>query len=119
MDPRVEALADVLVNYSVAVKPGDWVVIQSPPLAEPLVAALVRACLKAGAYPSPMMYPADVREMYLRLGNDDVDPSTFARDLDVEITSSLHHGEVAGRFTYFRDDAESPACRVPFHASLQ
>ena len=55
----------------------------------------------------------------LRFGNDDVDPGTFARDLDVEITSSTHHGEIAGRFTYFRDDAESPAARVTFHAPLQ
>jgi hypothetical protein len=55
----------------------------------------------------------------LRFGNDDVDASTFPRDLDVEITSSTHHGEIAGRFTYFRDDAESPAARVTFHAPLQ
>ena len=27
MDPRVEKLADVVVNYCVYVKPGDWVVI--------------------------------------------------------------------------------------------
>lgn len=54
----------------------------------------------------------------LRFGNAAVDPSTFARDLEVEITSSLHHGEVAGRFTYFRDDAESPAARVTFRASM-
>jgi len=59
------------------------------------------------------------RPLRLRFGNDDVDPSTFARDLDVEITSSTHHGEIAGRFTYFRDDAEWPACRVTFHAPLQ
>ncbi|HEV2721422.1 MAG TPA: hypothetical protein VG323_15475 [Thermoanaerobaculia bacterium] len=52
----------------------------------------------------------------LRLGGDEIDPSTFARDLEVQITSSTHHGEIAGRFTYFRDDAESPAARVTFHA---
>jgi hypothetical protein len=58
------------------------------------------------------------RPTALRFGNAAVDPSTFARDLEVDITSSLHHGEVAGRFTYFRDDAESPAARVTFHAPL-
>jgi hypothetical protein len=56
------------------------------------------------------------RPLRLRLGNNDVDASTFARDLEVDITSLTRDGEVAGRFTYFRDDAESPAARVTFHA---
>jgi len=59
------------------------------------------------------------RPLRLRFGNDEVDPRTFAHDLEVEITSSMHRGEVAGRFTYFRDDAETPACRVTFHAVVQ
>jgi hypothetical protein len=58
------------------------------------------------------------RPLRLRFGSADVDASTFARDLEVEITSFTHDGEVAGRFTYFRDDAESPAARVTFHAPL-
>lgn len=55
------------------------------------------------------------RPLRLRFGNDDVDASTFARDLDVEIEQNWAT-YVVGRFTYFRDDAESPACRVTFYA---
>lgn len=51
----------------------------------------------------------------LRFGNEDVDASTFARDLQLDITNSTST-DVAGRFTYLRDDAPSPACRVTFHA---
>lgn len=59
------------------------------------------------------------RPLRLRLGNADVDAGTFARDLEVEITGSSQHGDIAGRFTYFRDDAETPACRVTFRAAVQ
>jgi len=35
-DARMTKLADVLVNYSVGVKPGDWVIIQGDMLTAPL-----------------------------------------------------------------------------------
>lgn len=54
----------------------------------------------------------------LRLAGQEIDPSTFAQSLEVEITSSMHHGEVAGRFTYFQEDAETPAARVTFRAGI-
>jgi hypothetical protein len=61
--------------------------------------------------------PGD-RPLRLRFGNDDVDASTFARDLEVDITENSGR-DVAGRVTYFRDDAPAPACRVTFHATVQ
>ncbi|MEJ2486430.1 MAG: aminopeptidase [Anaerolineales bacterium] len=36
-DPRLKKLADLLVNYSVKVKPGDWVSINSSVVALPLL----------------------------------------------------------------------------------
>jgi aminopeptidase len=51
LDPRVEKLADVLVNYSVAVRPGDKVVIRGSTLAAPLLNAVHAEVLKAGGYP--------------------------------------------------------------------
>ena len=39
-DPRIEKLADVLVNYSVAIQPGDKVLIQGSVLGEPLLKAV-------------------------------------------------------------------------------
>jgi aminopeptidase len=71
MDPRVEKLADVVVNYCVSVKSGDWVVIQSSFLGEPLADACVAAVLKAGGYPSVVYNGPHNRETYFRHANDD------------------------------------------------
>lgn len=54
-DPRVEKLAKTLVEYSVRVKPGDWVVISSNPIAEPLVREVYRYTLRAGGRPSVLL----------------------------------------------------------------
>lgn len=49
MDSRVQKMAEVIVNYSLAVKPGERVLLRGmSPLAEPLVAALYQEALKAG-----------------------------------------------------------------------
>jgi aminopeptidase len=48
-DPRVEKLAKTLVEYSVKVKPGDWVIIIGHPVAEPLIREVYRYALRAGA----------------------------------------------------------------------
>ncbi|MBW3594959.1 MAG: aminopeptidase [Actinobacteria bacterium] len=50
-DPRVEKLADVLVDYSVQVQPDDLVVIRGSYVAEPLIVALYQRCLQRGAHP--------------------------------------------------------------------
>ena len=47
-DPRVAKLAQVLVQYSAGVKPGDLVSIRGTSLSEPLVQALLKETLKAG-----------------------------------------------------------------------
>ena len=47
-DPRINKLADVLVNYSTKVKPGEWVMVYYHPLAETLAAEVYRAVLQAG-----------------------------------------------------------------------
>jgi aminopeptidase len=52
IDPRVEKIAKLCVNYSVYVKPKENVVIQGSDLAFPLMHELYRECLLAGAYPS-------------------------------------------------------------------
>jgi len=49
-DPRVEKLAQVLVNYSVRVKPGDKVVLQGGAIAEPLLRAIFVEIVKAGGH---------------------------------------------------------------------
>ena len=59
---------------------------------------------------------AQDRPLRLRFGDADVDAATFARDLDLVITNDSS-SEISGRVTYFRDDAETPACWVTFHAA--
>jgi len=46
-DPRVENLAKILVNYSVKVKPGDWVLVHGHVLAMSLVEAVLRHVIQA------------------------------------------------------------------------
>jgi aminopeptidase len=50
-DPRIEKLARVLVEYSARIKPGDRVLIESEPVAEPLIRALYEHILMAGGHP--------------------------------------------------------------------
>ncbi len=51
MDPRIDKLADLLVNYSVAVKPGDKVLLEGSLVAEPLLKAIYVKILQAGGLP--------------------------------------------------------------------
>ncbi|MBX3086016.1 MAG: aminopeptidase [Anaerolineae bacterium] len=52
MDPRVKKMAAVLVNYSIAVQPGEKVLFRgTSPLAQPLMRLLTEEALKAGGHP--------------------------------------------------------------------
>ena len=70
-DPRLDKLADVLVGYSTAVKPDDLVRLTGPPVARPLIVALYRAVLKAGAHPHVRIVPDECEEIKLDLGSDE------------------------------------------------
>lgn len=71
MDPRIERLANVLVNYSMQAQPEELVAVQGTPLATPLILALVKELLAAGAYPMPLVAIPGVDELALKHGNDD------------------------------------------------
>jgi len=51
-DPRVAKLADVLVNYSVGIQPGDWVLVSGHVLALPLVEEVIKQVVRAGGHPT-------------------------------------------------------------------
>ncbi len=51
-DPRLSNLARTLVNYSVAVKPADWVLISSTITALPLAKEVLKYVLRAGGNPT-------------------------------------------------------------------
>lgn len=58
-DPRVEKLANLLVNYSIGVQPKQRVLINGESGSEPLLMELFKQCLQLGAYPFISPYPQD------------------------------------------------------------
>lgn len=70
-DPRLDKLADVLVNYSTAVRPDDLVRISGPPATRPLVVAVYRAVLAAGGHPHVEMVPDECAEIKLDLASQE------------------------------------------------
>jgi len=70
-DIRIEKLADLLVNYSIAVKPGDTVAIQAGIVAEPLVKALYTRVVQAGGHPQLLLSIPGADEALYRYGKDE------------------------------------------------
>jgi len=70
-DPRLKKLADVLVNYSVKVKPGDWVYITSSVTAMPLLEEVYRFVLKAGGNATTNIYTDTLNETFFKEANQD------------------------------------------------
>ncbi len=71
IDPRIEKLAHVLVNYAAAVKPGDVVGIMGEPESLPLVEALGVATVKAGGDPIWLPRTTHFAEALLEYGTDE------------------------------------------------
>jgi len=70
-DPRVEKLAEVLVDYSIGVSPGDEVLIQGTALAAPLLQAILVRTLEAGGHPFSVVKLPGSDELLFRHANDD------------------------------------------------
>ncbi len=70
-DPRIEKLAQVLVNYSVSIKPKDRVAVMGYATAEPLFKAVVVEILKAGGYPLSIAQLPGIGELTFRHASDD------------------------------------------------
>ncbi len=70
-NPRIEKLADVLVNYSVAVQPGDKVVVRGETPASPLLEAVYAKVLQAGGHPLMMVSLPGVQELFFRHASDE------------------------------------------------
>ena len=70
MDMRIEKLAQVLVEYSTAVKPGDKVYIQGNTVAKPLLAAVYTQVLRSGGH--PFLIPGlGLNELFFRHASDE------------------------------------------------
>jgi aminopeptidase len=73
MDARYEKLADVLVNHSTALKPGEKVLIEVSDVPDAIVLALIRAARRAGALPFVQLQHGRVaREMAIGAVKDQV-----------------------------------------------
>jgi len=70
-DPRIEKLADLLVHYSVKVKPGDKVLLRAPSNAAPLIKAVYTRTLEAGGLPMALLSLPDMSEIFYRNSSDD------------------------------------------------
>lgn len=69
-DPRIHALARLLVNYCVAARPGDWVAIHSDLGAQPLVEQIYVAILEAGAHPTVLYRDETLDEVFYRRADE-------------------------------------------------
>ena len=65
------SLASVLVNYCVAVQPGQLVAIHGLPVAQPLLNETYREVLRAGGYPYLFASLDGVEELFLSEASDD------------------------------------------------
>lgn len=70
-DVRVAKLADLLVNYSNEVQPGDWSVIMGEVVCLPLLREIYRSVLKAGGNPEIVLSDPDSTFLRVQTGNDD------------------------------------------------
>jgi aminopeptidase len=70
-DPRVEALASILVRYSTKVGQGDTCVIEGPSAAEPLIATVYEQVLRAGGMPLVAMSFDGQPVSYFKHASDD------------------------------------------------
>ena len=69
MDKRWNQLGDLLVNYSLVVKPGEKVMIAMTEVATyPLALAVYEACIKAGAYPQVQFLSEEFNRLVLKFG---------------------------------------------------
>ena len=70
-DLRVKKFAQILVDYSTEVKPGDCVAIATTTIAEPLVRELYSQVLERGGHPHILMNLPDQEELLFQYANEE------------------------------------------------
>jgi len=71
IDPRMTKLADVLVNYSCAVKPGDKILIEAIDIPHEFTIECVRVAREAGADPLVLLKSNRVNRALMKYGTDE------------------------------------------------
>ncbi len=70
-DPRIEKIADILVNYSLGLNPGDRVLIQGSTAAAPLIRAIFRHALRVGARPTTYVILPGLEKIFYDEADED------------------------------------------------
>lgn len=70
-DPRITKLAKVLVHYSLQIKPGQLVILQTTPLADELSLAFFEEAVKAGAHILVQNAIPGAEEIFLKNASDE------------------------------------------------
>lgn len=74
MDPRVRKMAEILIQHSARITPGDRVLLEGTTAAEPLVRALYDRVLEAGGQPYPLLnFPEQSRAHFIHSSNEQLD----------------------------------------------
>ncbi len=123
VDPRLQKLADVLVQYSTKVKKGDLVAIRADPIAFPAVEATYAAVLKAGGFPFWVAQSDRLTEIMLAHGSDDqlkyLSPIDMhrAETIDVQIgfwgeTNTKHLSRIPSERIALQQSARRPFMKL-------
>ena len=92
-DQRLDKLADVLVNYSVKVQPGQLVRIRGDEVGSKLLEAIYEAVLKAGAHPVLRMSSEACADIFLQDASEAqlqyVDPLAVKEAEEIDVSISL------------------------------
>jgi aminopeptidase len=70
-DSRIEKLAEILVDYSVSVKPGDWVLVRGNMIAEPLIREVFTKVLQAGGHPTVQLSSDGLQDAFFRVASEE------------------------------------------------
>ena len=71
MDRRLQKLAELLVNYSAKVQPGEFVLIQADAVALDWIKAVANEVTKAGAHFETIVHIGDVSDVFVRHASDE------------------------------------------------
>lgn len=70
-DIRLQKLANLLINYSLELKEGEYVQLAGSTISEPLLKELYREAIKVGANPEVVVRVEGLQEILFKEGNDD------------------------------------------------
>ncbi len=119
-DPRMKKLADILVNYSIQVQPGDWVYVNASIVAEPLLNEVYREITKAGGNATVNIYSDEINEIfYSEAGEDQLKFISPTTELLYNKADALIHLRGASNTRALSGvDPKKQAMRAKFTSSL-